>query len=51
MLAIVAYSIFAAFVIRDENDELDSIIEEITVCTQNNDAEKASEAADKLNKK
>ncbi len=51
MLAIAAYSVFAAFVIKDENEELDSIIEEITAYTQYNDVEKASEAADKLNKK
>ena len=43
MLAIAAYSVFAAFVIKDENEELDSIIEEITAYTQNNDVEKASE--------
>lgn len=50
MLAIIAYSVFAVFVIKDENGELDSIIEEITAYSQNNDTEKASAAADKLNK-
>ena len=49
MLAIMIYSVFVAFVIRNENRELLQIIDEISMHDQNGDSEKASAAAEKLN--
>lgn len=49
MLAIMAYSAFAAFVIRNENDELSQIVAEISMHNQNGDTEKTSAAAERLN--
>lgn len=51
MLAIAIYSVFAAFVIRNENDELSQIIDEISMHDQNDDSEKAYAAAERLNDK
>ncbi|MCM1024627.1 MAG: DUF4363 family protein [Prevotella sp.] len=49
MLAIMAYSVFAAFVIRNENGKISAIIGEINLYEQSGDVEKASAAADRLN--
>lgn len=49
MAAIMIYSVFAAFVIRSENDELSQIVDEISMHNQNGDTEKTSAAAEKLN--
>lgn len=51
MLAIMAYSVFAVLVIRNENMELSAIIGEINLHEQGGDVEKASAAADELNEK
>ena len=48
MLAIMLYSVFAAFVIHNENDNISRIIDEISMHDQNGDSEKASDAAEKL---
>lgn len=49
MLAISVYSVFAAFVIRNENDKLSQIVAEISMHNQNGDTEKTSAAAERLN--
>lgn len=49
MLAISVYSVFAAFVIHNENDKLSQVVAEISMHNQNGDTEKTSAAAERLN--
>lgn len=49
MLAIMLYSVFAAFVIHNENDNILQIIDEISMHNKNGDSEKAFAAAERLN--
>lgn len=48
MLAIMAYSAAAVFVIRGENSELSQIVEEVSLHNKSGDSEKASAAAERL---
>lgn len=49
ILAIIAYSVAAALIIRHENAELISVIDEISAYSEKGDSEKASAAAEVLN--
>lgn len=49
MLAITLYSVFAAFVIHNENHKISQIVDEISMHNKNGDSEKASAAAERLN--
>lgn len=49
MLSITLYSVFAAFVIHNENHKISQIVDEISMHNKNGDSEKASAAAERLN--
>lgn len=51
ILAIIAYSVCAAFVIKDENSELNEIIDSIRTQNENDDTVGAAKSADRLNEK
>lgn len=50
ILAIAVYSAVAACIIKNENEKLSDIIEEISLHDQNGDSEKASAAAERLDR-